>query len=274
MLTNKINNQKNKKVEFVNQYKSQQAEKINDSLFFTPMTSEQTLNFDSLTWLNFKSNKEYRRFFKNKKRKTKTQSKLSYFLFQSTITDSVNYVKISFNDSVLTPYEVSLFKKLNHNPKKNTEIETIQFTADNQLHLTFPKMNISEIALKIEDEKKFNLTVSDVKIFDSTRGDLPYFSYREFPQIEMEKGIAYKIALPLINCNEAVIFFKNAPSEQSLKKSKWKAINTIDPNSTFTPSHDGFYSFMVVFNRTGPLAFIGNLEITPVKPVDVLTFEN
>lgn len=274
MLTNKINNQKNKKIEFVNRYKSQQAEKINDSLFFIPMTSEQTLNFDSLTWLNFKSNKEYRRFFKNKKRKTKTQSKLSYLLFQPTITDSVNYVKISFNDSVFTPNKVSLFKKLSHNPKKNTEIEAIKFIADNQLHLTFPKMNISEIALKFEDEKKFNLTVSDVKFFDSTRGDLPYFSHQEFPQIEMEKGIAYKVTLPLINCSKAVIFYKNAPSVQSLKKSKWKAINTINPNSTFTPSHDGFYSFMVVFNRNSPLSFIGNLEITPVKSADVLTFGN
>jgi heparosan-N-sulfate-glucuronate 5-epimerase len=268
MLANKLSNQKKRKVEFVNRYKSQQAEKMNDSLFFIPMTIEQTLSTDSLQVLSLKSNKEYRRFFKNKKRKTKTQSKLSYFLFQPTQTDSADYLKITFNDSVLTPYEISLFKKLSHKPKKNTEIKTVKYFNGNQLHLTFPKMNISEITLKIEDEHQFNLSVSDIGFYDSTRGDMPFFSHQIFPHMKMEKGIEYEITLPAINTSNAIIFYKNAPSVKSLNTSKWKAINTINPNSIFTPSHDGFYSFMIVYDLNNPLSFIGNLEITPVTFVD------
>jgi hypothetical protein len=274
LLSKKLEKQKNKNVGFVNQYNSQLAEKMNDSLFFIPMTKEQILPTDSLQVLNLKSKKEFRRYFKNKKRKTKAQSKLSYFLFMPIQPDSTDYLKITFNDTVLSPYEISLFKKLSHKPNKNPEIGPVKFIEDNQLYLAFPKMDISEIILKIENKKQFNLSVSNVEFYNSSRRDMPYFSHQVFPHMKMEKGIVYKITLPAINTSSAVIFYKNAPSLQSLKNSKWKAINTINSNSTFTPSHDGFYSFMVVYKWNGPLSFIGNLEITPVNPVNVLTFEN
>lgn len=273
MLANKISNQKNRKIEFVTRYKSQLAEKMNDSLFYIPMTTEQVLSTDSLQVLNLKSNREYRRFFKNKKRKTKTQSKLSYFLFHSAKSDSTDYLKITFNDNLLSTYKISLFKKIGDNPKNNVEIITHKFIEGNQLHFAFPTISTCELALKIENEKQFDISVSDIELYDSTHGDKPYFSHQVFPQNKLEKGMEYKISLPVLNSNNAVIFYKSAPSEQSLNNSKWKAINTIHPNSCFTPPQDGFYSFLVVYNWISPLSFIGNLKITPLKPADLLTFE-
>jgi hypothetical protein len=265
MLANKISTNTKMKVDFENRYKSQQAEKMNDSLFFIPLTAEQIVSADSLQILNLKSNREYKRFFKNKKTKTKTQSKLSYFLFRPTKSDSIDYVNINFNESVDSPFKISAFKKSSRNPKKNIEIEVTKSIFNNKLLLTFPKMDITELTLKVENKKKFNLTVSDIGLFDSTRGELPYFSHQEFPELRLDAEKQYKINLPVQNSRNAVIFYKNAPSVKSLKNSKWKAINTIMPNTTFKPPTNGLYAFVVVFNWNGPLSFIGNLEVNPMN---------
>jgi len=50
-----------------------------------------------------------------------------------------------------------------------------------------------------------------------------------------------------------------------LEKTKWKAINALELNGDFTPAESGAYVFMVVYNWTNPLSFIGNFSILPVK---------
>jgi len=266
MLSDKLKKKKPQNKEFVNPYNSRMVERMNDSLFYIPMATQQQIKTDSLQVFNFKTMRECRRYLKGKKlKRTKKTSELYFLSFETTKPDSTDYVQITFNDSNLTSYVITAYKKPERNPRKAEEIEFKKFCIENQLLLSFPEMNILDLLLKFEKKEEFSLTSTIVDIYNTSNGELPYFAHNISQPFQMEEGTTYKINLPIINTDKAVLFYKYAVSDKFLEKTKWKAINALELNGDFTPAESGAYVFMVVYNWTNPLSFIGNFSILPVK---------
>ncbi|SHF45079.1 D-glucuronyl C5-epimerase C-terminus [Mariniphaga anaerophila] len=265
MLSGRMANRKADQIKFVNRYNSEKAEKMNDSLFSVSMKPAQNRMPDSLEVLQLKSKKDIRRFCKGKDIRTKERSKLSYILFLSSVSDSADYVKMTFNDSEIKEYKVTLHRRAARGISENDTIGVTKFFNNNELYLVFPKMSISEIALKVENRKPFSLAVLQTDFFDTSRSKKPFFAHSTFPGMRLKEGEKYMVSLPVFNTEKTVIFYKSAHTEKALANAKWKAINTIKPNSEFISPEYGFYSFMVVYDWKNPLSMVGKLQISEQK---------
>ncbi|WP_175552438.1 D-glucuronyl C5-epimerase family protein [Tangfeifania diversioriginum] len=262
MLSDKLKNKRAHKKEFVNPYNSRMVEKMNDSLFYLPVSTQQRVEVDSLQIFNFKSMRECRRYLKGKNQKRiKKISDLAFLCFELPQTDSTDYLKINFNGSNLTTYKITAYKKPERNPRRAKEIKFKKFCNGNQLLLSFPEMDISDLLLKFENKENFSLPATTVDFFNTSKAESPYFGHHISQPFELKKENTYKIGLPVINTDQAVLFYKFTPADKKISDTKWKAINTLNLNDYFTPAKSGKFSFMLVFKRTDPLNFIGNFKI-------------
>lgn len=268
MLSEKLKKKKKQKEEFVNPYNSRTVERMNDSLSYIPLNTHQQIKIDSLQVRNFKSIRECRRYLQGKKqKKIKSTPGLSFQIFELPKSGKTDYVQITFNDSNLTAYEITIYKKPERNPKRAEEIEFKKFCNGNQLLLSFPEMNISNLLLKLEKKKDFSLSATNVVFYNTSIGESPYFGLHFSQPFNLNKDDIHKISLPLVNIDKAVIFYKYAPPGIRMDNIKWKAINTLSLNDYFTPSKSGNYSFMIVYNQTNPLNLVGDFKVTPVKNI-------
>jgi len=266
MSYNKFIKGKSMEDKFKNYNFSKPVKKMNDSLYHIPLNKKQLVKIDSLEIYNFKSIREYRRHLKGKNKKiTEKQSKFSLISFSQAEETNVNFTDITFNDSTLFKYEISAYKKSIKNPRRLVKVDIEKFYDNDRLFISFPKMHISDLLIKVEKKDRTNLSVTKLKFYDTSFDRAPLFAHYVHKPLEMEEGTAYKISLPLMNTDKAILFYKFAISNKKIKRAKWKAINTLDLNEIFIPQKSGLYTFMIVYNWNNPLSFIGDLNFTGLK---------
>ncbi len=272
ILSDKLTREKKtQEKQFVNKYYSMQVERMNDSLYHIPLNAKQKLATDSLQTFNLKSTREYRRYSKRKKqKKSKKHSRISFINFSPTPSKLADYAEITFNDSTLYWYYIKVYKKSGMQRDKLVELAADKYLDKNRLLLSFPESNISDIVIKMEKKSSFDITTNEVKFFNISLSKNPFFAHHISQPFNLEKGIPYRVNLPLANTKNAVLFYKFAPHNKNLSNSKWKAVNTVDLNIIFTPANSGLYKFMAVFNWNGPLSFIGNINIFPLENRDII----
>ncbi len=250
---------------FKNYNFSKPVKKMNDSLYYIPLTAKQLINTDSVKIYNFRSIKEYRKYLKGKiKNNVKQNSKIRIINFHMAKTTEANYIEITFNDTSVFNYDFSAYKKSKEDSPKLLEIEVEKFYDGNRLLISFQKMYVSDLYIKLEKKNKFNLASTKVKLYNTTLDSPSLFAHYKYELVQMEKGITYKIDLPLLNTDNAVLFYKFATSSKTIKNYKWKAINTLELDENFSPTKSGQYLFMIVYNLNTPLSFIGNLNFSVV----------
>lgn len=263
MLDNKQKTEKSNKDEFINRYNSNQVEKMNDSVYHIPLNTKEFLKMDSSQIFIANSKREFRRYYKGKTiRNVKNQSDYSYICFPKDLKDSVDYIEITFDipDEIL--HDITAYKQFGNNPQKGDQVELKKYYDGNKLFLSFPKTNISDFYIKVKKEKNFDIMAVESNFFDTSGENLPYFAHFISEPVKLEAGAEYKIEILLYNAGEAVLFYKSASTNRNLTKTKWKAVNALTLDDYFSPTENGFYVFMVVYNYDNVLTFNGNLKVS------------
>lgn len=266
MLHNKLEKEKSKKDQFINRYNSNPVKIMNDSLYHIPLQLNEFMTIDSSQIFIANTKREFRRYYKGKKvRNLKKQSDFSYFCFPNVIKDSVDYIEIKFNKPSLNISSISAYKKLGNNPKKAEEIELKKFHNENDVFLSFQKINISDFFIKVQTEIKLDILAVESNFFDTSKENIPYFAHYITEPVKLTQGVDYKINIPLYNTEKAVLFYKYASSNKMLNQTKWKAVNTLNMNDNFSPPENGNYIFMIIYNYNSVLSFNGRLKLKAIS---------
>jgi heparosan-N-sulfate-glucuronate 5-epimerase len=208
------------------------------------------------TFRSFRKMKKYvdRKKIRNKSRKQrKTLVSLGI-----EPTDSIDIVEIQLPHHYIH-VNATLFT-IDSNLKREYLSQKNQFLLPgNKLALTFAGLPVKNLGIEIKSNKRILLASDSIKMYKTKIVEKPNFGHYQSGEFILEADADYHISLNLIATDHAVIFYKYANDEASLKKSKWKAKNTVQ--NTFSPIKDGVYIFMVVFDWENALSGIENFDI-------------